>query len=176
MQETQETRIWSLGREYPLETAMATHSSILAGEIPWTEDSGGLRCMEMQRAGHDWAAEHTHSLKACCGPSPATKAEKNGKGDKSHLPVWFPRKAAIFHVIRHLRNVLSLRPISVSILNGLWYCKGLVLYAIKKNWTRKEKRERMWFIRETRKNCLPLRGSLLQLWFCFMEFLWKCLK
>ena len=38
----QETRVQSLGREDPLEKKMATHSSILAWEIPWTEESGGL--------------------------------------------------------------------------------------------------------------------------------------
>ena len=39
---TQETWVWSLGWEDPLEKEMATHSSILAWRIPWTEDSGGL--------------------------------------------------------------------------------------------------------------------------------------
>ena len=38
----QETQVQSLGREYTLEEEMATHSSILACEIPWTEESGGL--------------------------------------------------------------------------------------------------------------------------------------
>ena len=42
MQETQETRVWSLGQEDPLEEEMATHSSIVALEAPWTEESGGL--------------------------------------------------------------------------------------------------------------------------------------
>ena len=42
MQETQETWIRSLGWEDPLEEAMATHSSILAWEIPWTEEPGGV--------------------------------------------------------------------------------------------------------------------------------------
>ena len=37
----QETRVWSLGREDPLEKGMATHSSILAKSIPWTEKPGG---------------------------------------------------------------------------------------------------------------------------------------
>ena len=41
MQETEETRIQSLGREDPLEEEMATHSSILAWRIPWTEELGG---------------------------------------------------------------------------------------------------------------------------------------
>ena len=38
----QDTRVWSLGREDPLEEEMATHSSILSWRIPWTEDPGGL--------------------------------------------------------------------------------------------------------------------------------------
>ena len=43
MQETQETRVRSLGREDPLEDPLeATHSSILAWKIPWTEEPGGL--------------------------------------------------------------------------------------------------------------------------------------
>ena len=40
-QETQETQIQSLGQEDPLEKEMATHSSILAWRIPWTEEPGG---------------------------------------------------------------------------------------------------------------------------------------
>ena len=45
MQEMQETRVWSLGQEDPLEEEMATHSTILALEIPWTEEPGGLESM-----------------------------------------------------------------------------------------------------------------------------------
>ena len=46
-----------LGREDPLEKEMATHSSILAQEIPWTEEPGGLQSMGSQRVGHDLATE-----------------------------------------------------------------------------------------------------------------------
>ena len=42
-----------LGREDPLEKEMATHSSILAWRIPWTEEPGGLQSMGSQRAGYD---------------------------------------------------------------------------------------------------------------------------
>ena len=42
MQETQETWVGSLGQEDPLEKEMATHSSILAWRMPWTEEPGGL--------------------------------------------------------------------------------------------------------------------------------------
>ena len=50
-----ETRVWSLGREDPLEKEMATHSSIHAWKIPWTEEPGGLWSMGSQKVGHDWA-------------------------------------------------------------------------------------------------------------------------
>ena len=45
MQELQEIKVQSLGQEDPLEEAMATHSSILAWRIPWTEEPGGLQSM-----------------------------------------------------------------------------------------------------------------------------------
>ena len=49
----QETQVRSLGWEDPLEKEMATHSSILAWRIPWTEEPGGLQSMGSQRVGHD---------------------------------------------------------------------------------------------------------------------------
>ena len=49
----QETCVGSLGWEDPLEKEMATHSSILAWEIPWTEEPGGLQSMVLQGVGHD---------------------------------------------------------------------------------------------------------------------------
>ena len=47
--------VQSLGQKDPLEKGMATHSSILAWRIPWTEEPGGLQFMESQTAGYDWA-------------------------------------------------------------------------------------------------------------------------
>ena len=48
-----ETWVRSLDGEDPLEKEMATHSSILAWRIPWTEESGGLQSMGSQTVGHD---------------------------------------------------------------------------------------------------------------------------
>ena len=48
-----ETWVQSLGREDALEEDMATHPSILAWRIPWTEEAGGLQSMGSQRVGHD---------------------------------------------------------------------------------------------------------------------------
>ena len=49
----QETQVQSLGWEDPLEKSMATHSSIPAWRIPWTEEPGGLQSIGSQRVGHD---------------------------------------------------------------------------------------------------------------------------
>ena len=49
----QETWVQSLGQEDPLEKGVATHSSILAWEILWTEEPGRLQSTESQRVGHD---------------------------------------------------------------------------------------------------------------------------
>ena len=49
--------VQSLGQEDPLEEEMATHSSIVAWEIPWKEEPGGLQSMGSQRVGHDLAAK-----------------------------------------------------------------------------------------------------------------------
>ena len=51
----QETQVQSLGQEDAIEKGMATHSSILAWRIPWTEEPGELQSMGSPRVGHDWA-------------------------------------------------------------------------------------------------------------------------
>ena len=49
--------VWSLGQKDPPEKEMATHSSILAWEIPWTEEPGGLQFMGLQRVRHDYSTD-----------------------------------------------------------------------------------------------------------------------
>ena len=49
----QQTQVRSLGQEDPLEKEMATHSSILAWKIPWTEEPGGLQSRGLQRVRHN---------------------------------------------------------------------------------------------------------------------------
>ena len=51
----QEIQLWFLGQEGPLEKEVTTHSSILAWNIPWTEEPGRLQSMGSQRVRHDWA-------------------------------------------------------------------------------------------------------------------------
>ena len=59
-----ETQVGSLGQEDPLEKEMATHSSILAWKIPWTEEPSKLQSMGSQRVGHDWATS-LHWMLSC---------------------------------------------------------------------------------------------------------------
>ena len=49
-------------RADPPEKEMATHSSILAWRIPWTEEPGGLQFMGSQRVRHNWEMAHTHTF------------------------------------------------------------------------------------------------------------------
>ena len=62
MQETQEMCVWPLGQEDPMEEEMATHSGILAWEIPCSEEPGRLQSMGLQRVGPSWATQHTHTF------------------------------------------------------------------------------------------------------------------
>ena len=55
----QETWVRSLGWADPLEEGMATHSSILAWRISWTEEPGGLQSMRSQRVRHNWVTKHS---------------------------------------------------------------------------------------------------------------------
>ena len=62
----QETWVQSPGWEDPLEEGMATHSSILAWRIPWTEEPGGLQSMRLQRIRHNGVSKHSNSLGPSC--------------------------------------------------------------------------------------------------------------
>ena len=94
----QETWVWSPGQEDPLEEEMATHSSILAWEIPWTEEPGGLQSMELQRVGRDWTMTNTFTFFAWLGfpqglvalptaPAPAGGASLPSQHSPGSLPV-----------------------------------------------------------------------------------------
>ena len=62
MQEIKGSQVQSLGWEDPLQEGMATHSSILAWRIPWTEEPGGLRSMGSQRIGHKSVTKHIYKI------------------------------------------------------------------------------------------------------------------
>ena len=69
-QKPQEMWAWSLGQEDPLKEDMATHSSILAWRISWTEDHEELESIGSQRVGHDWSdLRHTQTCFYTCSCS-----------------------------------------------------------------------------------------------------------
>ena len=69
----QETQVRSLDREDPLEKGVATHSSILAWRIPWTEEPGVLQSMGSQRVGYDWTVLKTIKMKVIRPPMTSFK-------------------------------------------------------------------------------------------------------
>ena len=80
----QETWVRSLGQEDPLEKEVATHSSILAWRIPWTEEPGGLQSMGSQRVRHDWATSLT-LLTNSMSHTPTPEARGGGREDQPYV-------------------------------------------------------------------------------------------
>ena len=60
MQETQGMWVWSMGRKIPWSRKWL-RTPVLLPRIPWTEEPGGLQCMESPRVRHNWTTEHTHT-------------------------------------------------------------------------------------------------------------------
>ena len=79
MQGMRETWVRSLGREDPPEKEMETHSSILAGNIPQTEEPGGVQPMGSQRVRHDWVTERAP------GVSSVTSGSKEFQGKEAEF-------------------------------------------------------------------------------------------
>ena len=87
---TWENRVWSLGGSLlPWRRAWQPTPVFLPGESPWTEESGGLQAMGLQRVRHDWATKHTHRWTAGC----RYQGKVHGRGTEiphpfqaSHLP------------------------------------------------------------------------------------------
>ena len=73
-----EFQVRSLGLEDHLEKGMATHSSILAWRIPWTEEPGGLQSTRLQRVGHN-RSNLAHTVEKCrqAGYSPQGHKESD---------------------------------------------------------------------------------------------------
>ena len=82
MQETWETQVQSLGQEDPVEEGMATHSSVLAQRIPWTEEPGELASMESQsqRWLSDWAPQ------PACPIAVVSRVDEAAEGRASTCP------------------------------------------------------------------------------------------
>ena len=111
----QETWILSLSWENPLEKGMATHTSILAWRIPWTEEPGGLQSTGLQRVRHSWT---TNTFTIPTGPlqGQGTVPRHRGHQDRSlHLlalkPMahWQAGQALIRHTVK-IRQIFSISP------------------------------------------------------------------
>ena len=98
-----ETWVQSLGQEDPLEKEMATHSSILAWRIPWTEEPGGLQSTGLQKVGHDWATSLSLSY--------STSLDSTRLFSTGVLPAYIPSRVSIV-----------LPPTST------WYCEIVKFY------------------------------------------------
>ena len=118
----QEMRVQSLGQEDPLEKEMATHSRILAWEIPWTEEPGGLQFAGLQRVGHNLATkqqQHTGSCYCSVVKSCLTLCDPMGCSTPG-----FP----VLHYLPELLKLLSIESMMPS--NHLILCRPLLLPSV----------------------------------------------
>ena len=135
MQEPQEMQVQTLGREDPLEEQMATHSSILAWRIPWTEEPSGLQSMGLQRVRHDWATMHASpgQIKPSFENKANTKETKMGRergpGDVECLD---PDMAGISSSLEFSDMWANIFPFGlkkngkkIKMGQGLWYSQPL---------------------------------------------------
>ena len=91
----QETSVWFLDWEDPLEEGMAMRAwqstpVFLLGEYPWTEVSGRLQSMGLQRVGHDWATKHTYNALGFPGAASGKELKKGMTTHSSILAWWIP--------------------------------------------------------------------------------------
>ena len=98
----QEIRVQSLGQEDPTEKEMATHSSILAWKIPWTEEPDGLQSMGSQRVRHDFAPTHTLTFTLAF----------LGRGKCAHAYILSPELSKIFETGEVVKSYFYLLNIS----------------------------------------------------------------
>ena len=95
-----ETGVQSLSRENPLEQEMATHSSIPAWKIPWTEEPGGLQSMGSQRVGYGWATSLSLDLRRRTEMTPDIQIKATlqvtGNSVRWLSTLWLPKPSPLF--------------------------------------------------------------------------------
>ena len=101
---------------------MATHSSILAWEIPWTEEPGGLQSMGSERVRGNWVTEHTHSWFTVESYCLVTKLKKKPKGGDAFM-VFPPLLSSIYLEFKWLSGFTMVPAPADNELNawGLWW-------------------------------------------------------
>ena len=94
--------VQSLYWEDPLEKEMATHSSIPAWDVPWTEEPDGLQSTGSQRVGHDWMTEHAHTK------IEMFSSEKRRLPQFTELPWWRRARGAVLRCDGESSGLVSL--------------------------------------------------------------------
>ena len=121
----QETWVQSLGQEDPQEKGMATHFSILARRIPWTEEPGRLQSMGLQRVGPDWAISIFISW-VCCntmsrsisGIKTIPCAQHFQPGNQVRKPTIWPSLCPFLNTLTSILTSQSVREVSPSRLDN----------------------------------------------------------
>ena len=166
------TWVWLLGWEDPLEKEMATHSSILAWKIQWTEKPGGLNSMGSQRVGHDWATSLSHRWHYPNGRKWRGPKETLDEGEKGEWKGWLKTQHSKnkdhdiwsyhFTVNRWGKNANSERLFS-------WAPKSLrmltVAVKLKKTLAPWKKSNDKLSILKSRGIDLPTKVHIVRLWF-----------
>ena len=115
-----ETWVQTLGWEDPLEKGMATHSSILAGRIPWTEQPGGLQSMGSQRIRHNWATNTFTDIHREKSMWRSTQEENHVKTDDE----WCISKSRNSKgCLETTRNSEVRKDSPAQVLEGAWPCR-----------------------------------------------------
>ena len=105
----QEMQVWSLDQEDPLDKEMATHSSILVWEIPWTEyEPGGLQTMGLDRVGHDWVTKHTQVI-TVCGVTKSQIRLSDWAQNEGNIPSYKKKKLQFQNYASQERNVVCIK-------------------------------------------------------------------
>ena len=135
----QEAWLWSLGREDSLKKGMATHSSVLAWRIPWTEEAGRLESMGLQRIRHYWLT-HIFTFSVSLKEAIVKQITSPGGMPESSARAWCTGKTQRDWVEREVGGGsgwgIHVNPwlIHVNVWqNPLQYCKVINLQLIKIN-------------------------------------------
>ena len=91
-----EIQVWYLGQEDSLDKVMATHSSILAYRIPWTEEPGGLLSMGSHRVEHDW-----RDLAAAAAAAGSSKKQESSRKTSISALLTMPKPLIVWMTINY---------------------------------------------------------------------------
>ena len=118
----QETQIWSVGREDPLQKEMATRSSILARKIPWTEKPGGLQFTALERIRRNWAISTFTSFALTVGEEWVACVGLR-LVEVDYFPQWWRSMLKIQIVMREWRKTVT----NMSIVFSAKLCEQSIL-------------------------------------------------